>query len=950
MGEVYEAEQEEPVRRRVALKVIKHGMDTKQVVARFEAERQALAMMDHPSVAKVFEAGATPRGRPYFVMEFVRGVPITEHCDRQKLSVRKRLELFLQVCEGVQHAHRNAIIHRDLKPSNVLVSIQDGRAAPKIIDFGVAKATTQKLTEKTMFTELGVLIGTPEYMSPEQAEGTGQSVDTRTDVYSLGVMLYELLVGALPFDPSELRSGGYEGIRKKIREDEPPKPSRRLSTLGDRSTESATCRAVDLSGLQRRLRGDLDWITMRALEKDRTRRYGSPSDLAEDIRRHLKNEPVVASPPSTIYRARKFVRRHRVGVGVTVLVMSLLAAFVVTTTIQSRRIAREAETSERVSEFLADMLGGVDPQMLGAALWSDLRERVAEVRRGDGVSEQEIEAVLASLDDALVGVSATDAALRLLDEQILARAARTIDEELGDEPWIAGRLEHTLGSTYRRLGLLKQAERYSLRAIETRRQLLGRDHPETLRSMYMLAQTYRWQGRYDEAAELIVETLEAQRRVLGKDHPDTLGSMGELARSHLARDLLAEAEEQFSQALEAQGRVLGREHPDTLRSREGLGSTYRWQGRYDEAEKLQRQTLEIRRRVLGPDHIQTARSMEHLGQACGGQGRFEEAAELYRETLEIRRQALGTDHLGTLSAMNSLAIANAKLRRYEVAEELFREAFEIQRRVLGPDHPDTLDYMSALAAQLKNQHRYDEAAELLRHVLGVRRRMLGAEHPDTLAAMDGLAWCHLKSQRLDEAEVLYGKVVEERLRIFGDDDAETQRIMGNLGAVYDKIERYDDAEKLWVQVMESRKRHLGQGDPKTISALNRLAGFYKRRGSTDEARSIAVELLSSRKAAAEAPESDSSARNNYAWALLTCEPAELQDPEEALKFALEANELGGFRKANHLDTLALAYHRTGRNAEAVDTQKKAIKRLPAGDDQLSEYEERLHEFEAENSP
>ena len=289
-------------------------------------------------------------------MEFVRGVPITEHCDRQKLSVRERLELFLQVCEGVQHAHQNAIIHRDLKPSNVLVSIQDGRAVPKIIDFGVAKATTQKLTEKTMFTELGVLIGTPEYMSPEQAEGTGQSVDTRTDVYSLGVMLYELLVGALPFDPRELRSGGYEGIRKKIREEEPPKPSTRLSTLGDASTESAKSRRADLSSLQRQLRGDLDWITMRALEKDRTRRYGSPSELAADIGRYLSHEPVLASPPSTAYRARKFVRRHRFGVLAGAAGVVVLIGFAATMAVQAKRIASERNHAEQLNADLESVV------------------------------------------------------------------------------------------------------------------------------------------------------------------------------------------------------------------------------------------------------------------------------------------------------------------------------------------------------------------------------------------------------------------------------------------------------------------------------------------------------------------------------------------------------------------------------------------------------------------
>jgi len=312
MGVVYLAEQTEPVRRKVALKIIKHGMDTKQVVARFEAERQALAMMDHPCVAKVFDAGSTEGGRPYFAMEYVQGVPITEHCDRQRLTTRERLELFQQVCEGVQHAHQNAIIHRDLKPSNVLVSYRDGKATPKIIDFGVAKAIEHKLTEKTLYTEMGVMIGTPEYMSPEQAEMTGQNVDTRTDVYSLGVMLYELLVGALPFESKELRQAGFDEIRRKIREDEPSKPSTRLSTLGgERSTESAKRRKTDPSTLRRQLSGDLDWITMRALEKDRARRYGSPQELAVDIGRYLTDQPVLASPPSTVYRARKFVRRYR---------------------------------------------------------------------------------------------------------------------------------------------------------------------------------------------------------------------------------------------------------------------------------------------------------------------------------------------------------------------------------------------------------------------------------------------------------------------------------------------------------------------------------------------------------------------------------------------------------------------------------------------------------------
>ena len=339
MGEVWLAEQKQPVRRRVAIKLIKVGMDTREVVRRFESERQALALMDHPAIAKVFDAGSTPEGRPYFVMEYVAGMPITAYCDKHKLTMRQRMELFILVCEGVQHAHQKAIIHRDLKPSNILVTEIDGRAMPRIIDFGVAKATSQQLNAGTMYTRVGAVIGTLGYMSPEQADSAGEDIDTRTDVYSLGVVLYELLVGALPLDFKKL---AYDEILRHLREDDVPRPSTKLRTQGESSALTAKNRSIEVPALERQLRGDPDAITLKALEKDRQRRYNTPSELAADIGRYLRNEPVLAHVPSVAYRARKYVRRHRLGVAVAGAAMLLLVGFAVTQAVELRRISAGA--------------------------------------------------------------------------------------------------------------------------------------------------------------------------------------------------------------------------------------------------------------------------------------------------------------------------------------------------------------------------------------------------------------------------------------------------------------------------------------------------------------------------------------------------------------------------------------------------------------------------------
>jgi non-specific serine/threonine protein kinase/serine/threonine-protein kinase len=668
MGEVWLTEQVEPVRRKVALKIIKAGMDTRQVVARFEAERQALALMNHPAIAKVLDAGTTPRGLPFFVMEYIDGVPITEHADRHRLTTWERIELLVQVCEGVQHAHQKAIIHRDLKPSNVLVTMHDGRALPKIIDFGVAKAISQRLTEKTLFTELGALIGTPEYMSPEQAQLAGDDIDTRTDIYALGVMLYELLVGALPFDSKELRRAGFAEIVRRICEDEPLRPSIRVGTLGDASTESAARRRVDSRALRRQLRGDLDWITMKALEKDRSRRYGSPAEMAADLARHLRDEPVLAGAPGVRYRARKFVRRHKLAVASASVVLVALALGIVGTTvgmIRARRaeadVRRQAAISERIAGFMSNALGNVDSNRMGGVMIADLRKRAAQ--RGLG----------ADLDRGLSMLSGTDTARLLLGDEILGRAATNADTEGKDDPLVAAGLQHTIGRTFRKLGFPEAAERHAERALATRERLLGPNDRETLRTSQLMCGIRYQQGRFHEAEAIARKTLEARRGAFGPEDPETLSSMNDLAMELHRIGKFEEAEKLFLESLALHRRVLGPEAPQTLSLVNDLGFMYQVQERFQDAEPLQRSNLETRSRVLPPNDRDTLWSMFNLAWCCMETGKVDEAAALVERCLKAREEILGDDHPDTVIAMSLRARVTRARGDYRKAREQFRQ-------------------------------------------------------------------------------------------------------------------------------------------------------------------------------------------------------------------------------------------------------------------------------------
>jgi non-specific serine/threonine protein kinase/serine/threonine-protein kinase len=487
--------------------------------------------MDHPAIAKVLDAGSTPQGAPYFVMEYVAGVPITTYCDSHRLNTHDRLELFMHVCEGVQHAHQKAIIHRDLKPSNILVTEVDGHPAPKIIDFGVAKALTQKLTADTMFTRVGAMIGTPEYMSPEQALSSGEDIDTRTDVYSLGIIFYELLAGVPPID---LRKVAFEEFLRRLREDDPPKLSTKFRAQdAATSTELARKRHTEPPALLKQMRGDLDSIALKALEKDRARRYGSPSDFAADIGRYLKNEPVLAVPPSVAYRASKFARRYRVALATACAFALVLIAAAVISIRQSIRANREAAVAQAVNDFLQN----------------DMLAQASAANQSGTPSGSSFK---------------PDPDLKV--RTALDRAAQRIAGKFDQQPEVEASIRDTMGQTYMDLGLYPEARKHLQRALDLHRRLLGAENPKTLKTMSRLGRTARLQGKDAEAETLLARASEMERRVLGPDHPDTLYSMNNLALVYRDQGKYAQAETLQSQALEIERRVLGPEHPETLKS------------------------------------------------------------------------------------------------------------------------------------------------------------------------------------------------------------------------------------------------------------------------------------------------------------------------------------------------------------------------------------------------
>ncbi len=685
MGIVYAAEQTEPFRRRVAVKVIKLGMDTREVIARFEAERQALAMLDHPGVAKALDAGATEQGRPYFVMELVKGLSLVEYCTKHRLRLADRLRLFADVCAAIQHAHQKGIIHRDLKPSNILVSVQEGRAVPKVIDFGVAKATASRLTERTVFTEQGRLIGTPEYMSPEQAEMSGLDIDTRTDVYSLGVVLYELLTGALPFDPKALRAGGYPEILRIIREVDPPRPSTRLHELARASQPIP----YDTGTLARSVRGELDWIVMRAIEKDRTRRYPTASALGDDIERFLTDRPVLAGPPSVLYSLQKFIKRHRFAaalVGLALLSAIIGVSGLTAGLIRAREAealaSRRADNAQAAAGFLERVLFQADPEFGGGSM-------------------------------------------SLL--QVMDNASGLIQRDLADYPEVEASVRESLGVAYRRRSKFAAAAPHLRRSLELRREHLGERSLETAHSEIALANlVFEYEGDVDRSSRLLERAYECYRAEGLEDTGAEAWLLLDIGIVHVAGDRLAAARTALERCRDLLATNRGSEHPDVSRPIRGLAFVAMLEGDADRAEALARTAVAL---CEGEGAVYIgARARQVLARVLLERGGFDEAERLLDEARRQFADTVGERHLRIAELLADRTELLLHQRDFAEAAVVAAECEQLCRALLHQDHWEILEaeLLAQRAAIGSGDHATAETRlQTIAEAIGQR---LGTEH------------------------------------------------------------------------------------------------------------------------------------------------------------------------------------------------------------------------------
>jgi eukaryotic-like serine/threonine-protein kinase len=936
-GVVYMAEQEEPVRRRVALKIIKLGMDTRNVITRFEAERQALALMDHPNIAKVFDAGATEAGRPYFVMELVRGLKITDYCDEAKLSFRARLDLFIQVCHAIQHAHQKGIIHRDIKPSNILVTVNDGVPVTKVIDFGIAKAIGgQRLANKTVFTAFEQFIGTPAYMSPEQTLMTSLDIDTRSDIYALGVLLYELLTGKTPFETKELLAIGLDEMRRTIREKEPERPSTRLSTLPDNElTTTARSRGLDAPKLISQLRGDLDWIVMKCLEKDRARRYETANGLTADIQRHLGNEPVVACPPGNFYRFRKFVRRNKVAFAtVSAVMISLIMGLAVSAILffkekaAHNRADEQAAIAQAVTDFLQnDLLSqaktstqaqegiAVDPNMTVRQAVDRASARLKGRFAKQPLVEASIRMTLADIYDEMnePGSSRPHAQRALeLTERILGPR---------DPLTIAARMHLTDPNPQKNVALQEKT-------LDLAKAVLGSEDRKTLDCMNNLGQAYTEAGQFDKAISLLKETVKLDKAKLGPEDGSTLWAQHDLGLVYVAAGRSADSVPLLEETFGLLKKKLGPDHPLTLADMGELANAYGDAGRVNDAVALLEEALKLYKAKVGPENAQTLTVMDSLAYAYANAGHPDKEVALFEETLKLRQAKFGQDDPLTLTSMNNLGEAYAEAGRFEDALRLRKECFQRCKSKLGPEHPDVLAYMNFLAATYRDAGKFDEALRLYQESLNLCKTKLAPGHRVTLAAMDGLAEAFESAGQRDKGVSLREEALKLSQANLGPENVVTLETMIKLASSYHNARRLREAAQLDETAVKLCKEKLGFDHNLTRVALNNLAMFYQNAGRLDEAQSLYEQTLKLYKA--------NQGPDHPSTLMVMCNLGKAYDaagqPNKAVSVYEEALKLLKTRLGpEHPETLttmnnlALAYQECGRADDALPLLEETLK-------------------------
>jgi tetratricopeptide (TPR) repeat protein/predicted Ser/Thr protein kinase len=781
MGAVYEAEQDFP-HRTVALKVIRAGYADTQMLRRFETEAQALGRLQHPGIAQIYDAGTaeTPYARqPYIAMEMVRGRTLLAWCAEHHLVFRQRLELMAKVCDAVQHAHQRGLIHRDLKPANILVG-EDGQ--PKILDFGIARLTDSD-AQATRQTSMGQIIGTLAYMSPEQVTGDPGELDTRSDVYTLGVILYELLAGKAPY---EIGKQIHEAMRT-IREQEP-----------------AALRSID-----RNLGGDVESIVAKALEKDKVRRYGSAAELAADIRRYLHDEPIVARPASTTYQIRKFARRHKALVGGIAAVFAVLVLGVVASTweaVQARRAQKKAEQETAIAGAVNDFLQN---DLLGQA-----------------------SAYNQTKPDPNITV-----------RTVLDRAAQNIGNRFGRQPAVEAAIRETIGDAYIGLGLYPAARQQLQPVLELDRRSLGPENPKTLQVLTKLGYAFGLDEKYPESEKLLLQATRLDRKVLGEDNRQTLTAMDRLAWLYFSQGKYPKSEAILRPTVETDLRLFGPEDSDTLTAMSGLALDYGEEGKYADAEKIHRQLIDINRRTLGPDSPKTIIEMGNLVRVYNNLGQYAEAEALEQDALERARRILGPENRTTLSDLFGLAEILMNEGKFSQAEPLLQQVIEAYRRTVGPDAPSTVQAMNTLAGDYGEQGKFAQAEPLMQQTAASDRRVLGPDHPHTLFDISNLAELYSDEGKYAQAESLFPQAIQNARRVLGPGDRLTTYSEWAQGILYLHEGKYGLAETSIAEALAAQRHSLGDRNPLTVTSMSDLALVYVSEGKYRQAESLARETL-----------------------------------------------------------------------------------------------------------